>query len=231
MNIVITGVSRGVGEALVQHYCNNPKNHVYGITRHTEALQKWAEYNNIKNLTLHKIDISTPTAKEEITKAIQSISEIDLLINNAGKLSHKPFLEVDVEQALSVFQVNYFGAATVIQACLPKLLQAKQRSHVINIGSMGGFQGTQKFAGLNHYSASKAAISCLTECLAEEFKNENVSFNCIALGAVQTEMLNEAFPGYQAPCNATQAAEFIANVAALPHMINGKVIPMSVSTP
>jgi 3-oxoacyl-[acyl-carrier protein] reductase len=231
MTIVISGVSRGVGEALFKLYASNPDNKVIGITRNTKTLNAWINENGISNAKLFSVDLASESAEEALNKIFDSITGIDLLINNAGKLSNKPFLELSRKEAESVFAVNYFGAIALIKACLPKMLQNKSRAHVINIGSMGGFQGSAKFAGLNNYSASKAAISCLTECLAEEYKSENISFNCIALGAVQTEMLSEAFPGYQAPCNAEQAAEFIDSVAKLAHMINGKVIPMSVSTP
>ena len=89
---------------------------------------------------------------------------------------------------------------------------------------MGGFQGSAKFKGLSYYSASKAAIACLTECLANEFKPYGISVNCLALGSVQTEMLNEAFPGYKAPVDAKQMAGFIAEFALTGHrFFNGKI--------
>jgi NAD(P)-dependent dehydrogenase (short-subunit alcohol dehydrogenase family) len=97
---------------------------------------------------------------------------------------------------------------------------------------MGGFQGSVKFKGLSYYSASKAAISCLTECLANEFSESRISVNCLALGAVQTEMLNEAFPGYKAPVEAHEMAEFISEFALSGHkFFNGKILPVAVGTP
>jgi len=131
-----------------------------------------------------------------------------------------------------VYQVNVFSVITLLQHLFPLLRKSKQKAHVINISSIGGVQGSVKFAGLSAYSSSKAALVCLTECLAEEFKNENIAFNCLALGAVQTEMLNEAFPDYQAPITANQMAEFIAHFSLTAHAyMNGKVIPVSLSTP
>jgi len=97
---------------------------------------------------------------------------------------------------------------------------------------MGGFQGSVKFKGLSYYSASKAAIACLTECLATEFADSGISVNCLALGAVQTEMLNEAFPGYKAPVDSLQMAEYITDFALRGHKVfNGKILPVAMSTP
>ena len=97
---------------------------------------------------------------------------------------------------------------------------------------MGGFQGSSKFPGLSAYSASKAALANLTECLAEELKEKNICANCLALGAVQTEMLETAFPGYVAPVKSREMASFIAYFATRGHQFyNGKILPVSVSTP
>jgi NAD(P)-dependent dehydrogenase (short-subunit alcohol dehydrogenase family) len=108
----------------------------------------------------------------------------------------------------------------------------KHTGHVLNITSMGGVQGTVKFPGLSAYSSSKGALSILTELLAEEFKEKGPAFNALALGAVQTEMLAEAFPGYEAPVSAQQMGDYILNFALTAHQFyNGKVLPISSTTP
>jgi NAD(P)-dependent dehydrogenase (short-subunit alcohol dehydrogenase family) len=118
----------------------------------------------------------------------------------------------------------------MIKNLLP-LLKAGN-AHIVNITSMGGYLGSAKFNGLSHYSASKAALAILTECCAEEYKNDHLSFNALALGSVQTEMLGEAFPGYKAPVNAEEMGEFIANFAINGNrFFNGKVLPVSMSIP
>jgi NAD(P)-dependent dehydrogenase (short-subunit alcohol dehydrogenase family) len=97
---------------------------------------------------------------------------------------------------------------------------------------MGGYQGASKFPGLSAYSSSKGALANLSECLAEEFKEDGIKVNCLALGAVQTEMLEAAFPGFQAPVSPVQMACHILNFAESGHTVyNGKVLPVSVSTP
>jgi len=103
---------------------------------------------------------------------------------------------------------------------------------VVTISSMGGIQGSMKFAGLAAYSSSKGAVITLSELLAEEYKEQGIAFNVLALGAVNTEMLQEAFPGYEAPISAAEMADYIANFALIGNKYhNGKVIQVSSSTP
>lgn len=97
---------------------------------------------------------------------------------------------------------------------------------------MGGIQGSMKFAGLAAYSSSKGALITLTELLAEEYKENGPAFNVLALGAVQTEMLEEAFPGYRAPLSAIEMAEYIRNFSLTgSKYYNGKILQVSNSTP
>jgi len=108
----------------------------------------------------------------------------------------------------------------------------KKDAHVVNISTMGGVQGSVKFPGLSAYSSSKAAVITLTELLAEEYKEKGPSFNVLALGAVQTEMLEEAFPGLEVPLSAKDMAEYIANFSLTGHKFyNGKLLQVSNSTP
>jgi NAD(P)-dependent dehydrogenase (short-subunit alcohol dehydrogenase family) len=82
------------------------------------------------------------------------------------------------------------------------------------------------------YSASKGAVAVLTEAMAEEFKEKQIRVNCLAYGAVQTEMLAEAFPGYKAPLLPDDMAAFVSDFALNGHhFFNGKILPVSLSTP
>ena len=102
----------------------------------------------------------------------------------------------------------------------------------MNVSSMGGIQGSIKFPGLAAYSSSKGAIITLTELLAEEYKENGPAFNVLALGAVQTEMLEEAFPGYEAPISAEKMASYIADFSQNGQQFyNGKIMQVSNSTP
>jgi len=105
-------------------------------------------------------------------------------------------------------------------------------SHIVNISSMGGFQGSMKFPGLSAYSTSKGALAILTECLAEEFKERGIKVNCLALGSSQTEMFEAAFPGMEAGTLAFEMGRYIAEFAQNGHKyFNGKILPVANTTP
>lgn len=236
MNIIVTGASRGIGYELVKLLSTDSKNTVIAISRNGAKLDQLKDeclsQNSSANVMPIVCDLSDKNAIEglvsELTKKIKSVN---VLINNAGALVNKPFETISTADLEYVYNVNVFSVVRLIQGIFP-LLDLEKKSHIVNISSMGGFQGSAKFAGLSAYSSSKAALACLTECLAEEFKEKNIAFNCLALGATQTEMLNEAFPGYKAPLTADKMAAFIADFSLNAHQyINGKIIPVSLSTP
>ena len=154
---------------------------------------------------------------------------VDVLINNAGSLLNKPFSETTVQEFENVYKVNVFGVAEMTKTVLPMM---GQEGHVVTVSSMGGVQGSMKFPGLSAYSSSKGAVITLTELLAEEYKETGPSFNVLALGAVQTEMLEEAFPGYKAPVTALEMAAYIKDFALTGQKLyNGKLLQVSNSTP
>ncbi|MBA3706652.1 MAG: SDR family oxidoreductase [Bacteroidetes bacterium] len=236
MNIVVTGVSRGIGYELVKLLSTDSQNTVLAVSRNVKKLEQLKKECLLANASSKVVpivcDLSDSIAITRLVSVIpQHVSSVNILINNAGTIVNKPFTEISITDLQRVYTVNVFAIVQLIQQLLP-LMSTKQKAHVVNIGSMGGFQGSAKFAGLSVYTSSKAALACLTECLAEEFKDKNIAFNCLALGAAQTEMLNEAFPGYKAPLTAEEMATYIAQFSLTAHQyINGKTIPVSLSTP
>jgi NAD(P)-dependent dehydrogenase (short-subunit alcohol dehydrogenase family) len=233
MNILITGASRGIGFACVKKMLETENHKILALARNIQPLQDFLAKNPqfSQRLCIYEFDITHFQAEEYLQKWEEKFPHLDILINNAGLLINKPFLELTREDWGEMFEVNVFGCAKLIQTLYP-LLKKSQKAHIVNIGSMGGHEGTSKFNGLSAYSASKAALANLTECLAEEWKNEGISANCLMLGAVNTEMLAEAFPGYQAPLNAAEIADFIAHFSLnAHHFLNGKLLPISLSTP
>lgn len=144
-------------------------------------------------------------------------------------LVNRPFADTTIEDIQETISTNYLAPSLLIKALLPHLTSG---AHVVNIASMGGFQGSAKFAGLSAYSAAKGAIAILTECLAEEYKGSGFRFNCLAFGAVNTEMFQQAFPGHTAPLEAADMGKFVADFALnQARYFNGKVIPVSSTTP
>ena len=183
------------------------------------------------NITCLSIDISNENEMQQVEKFIQSAwkNKVDVLINNAGLLVNKPFSQLSPSDFEQVYKVNVFAVAELTRICIPFM---EKGSHVVTISSMGGIQGSMKFAGLAAYSSSKGAVITLSELLAEEYKEQGIAFNVLALGAVNTEMLQEAFPGYNAPLSAKEMADYIFNFALTGNKYyNGKVLQVSSSTP
>jgi NAD(P)-dependent dehydrogenase (short-subunit alcohol dehydrogenase family) len=221
--IVVTGSSKGIGRELALQAAE--KGHrVFALSRNVTSLQATSGVIPLQ------VDLSDTKAVQQAVNEIRATTDtIDVLINNAGILLHKPFLETTSEDFHQVFETNVFGLVSITQALLPFM---KVNSHVVNISSMGGIGGSSKFAGLSAYSSSKGAVSILTELLAEEFKATGPNFNALALGAVQTEMLTQAFPEFKAPIQANEMADYILQFALEGHRyFNGKVLPVSSSTP
>ncbi|MDA7803044.1 SDR family oxidoreductase [Crocinitomix sp.] len=229
-NIVIIGGSRGIGSALCEQLSKHHS--VLVLSRNIVRLEELKSriFQN-DNFAVGQIDLTAVNLKDQLVKIISShFNQVDVLINNAGYLVNKPFMDLTIADMQTTFNTNVFGLVMSCQAIVP--FMEKSGGHIVNIGSMGGFQGSSKFPGLSIYSASKAAVAGFSECLAEELKDKNIQVNCLALGAAQTEMLAEAFPGYEAPLSAAEMAEFIGDFSVNSNKwINGKVIPVSISTP
>ena len=222
-NIIITGAGRGIGRATAL-LAASQGNQVYAISRNIDDLK------GIENIQPFSVDLTNPDAITSFCKELATTGIlIDVLINNAGKLENIPFEETAFDVFESVFKVNVFGLAELTRQLLPMI---NPKGHVVNISSMGGVQGSSKFPGLAAYSSSKGAVITLTELLAEEFKETGPAFNALAFGAVQTEMLEEAFPGYEAPLSAAEMGSYLLNFALTAHQFyNGKVLPVSSGTP
>ena len=167
-------------------------------------------------------DLSSTSDVDMLCRSVTTaVGNIDILINNAGLLINKNFQDTSLDDFTNVYNTNVFGVARLIQICLPFM---KKNGQVINISSIGGVQGSVKFPGLSAYSSSKGALITLTEMLAEEYKELKINFNVLALGAVQTEMLEEAFPGYKAPVSAKEMADYIYDFSTKgSKIINGKI--------
>lgn len=234
-NIIITGASSGIGYQTALHLAKMGGNHIFAIARSSERLLELSEeckkFTNSK-LSFFVFDISNPKI-DDLIKSIEKelvVNEnqkIDILINNAGFLVNKSFVDTMDQDWNQTFETNLFAPARLIRKLIP-LFEKKVGSHIINIGSMGGIQGTEKFSGLAAYSTSKGALNILTECLAMELKEFNISVNAINPGSVQTEMLGIAFPGYIASVNALEMGEYVAHFALHNQkLMNGRLVEVS----
>ena len=234
-NIIITGASSGIGFEAVLDLTANKNNHVIALARSEDKLRKLHEIASSLNpdggkLYPAKFDIVYDDYVGSLVPYIKSkFDSVDILINNAGVLLNKPFLDTSLEEFALVLQTNLLGTVNMIKHVAPFM---KNGSHIVNIGSMGGFQGSSKFSGLSAYSASKGALAVLTECLAEELKPQGIKVNCLALGSAQTEMFEAAFPGVEAGTLAFEMGRYVAEFAENGHKYyNGKVLPVANTTP
>lgn len=222
--IIITGTSRGIGAELVKQFAAEGHT-IISLSRNSNP-----EFANLPNVYYNSVDLSNDASVAAFAIELKNqFKNIDILIHNAGTIINKPFAEISSADFEYVYKVNVFGVATLTKAVLPLM---NNGSHVVTISSMGGIQGSSKFPGLAAYSSSKGAVITLSELLAEEYKEQGVAFNVLALGAVQTEMLQEAFPGYKAPVNPNEMAAYIKNFALQGNQFfNGKVLQVSKTTP
>ena len=221
--IIVTGASRGIGHEIVK-IAEKIGHRVYSISRNIKALKDYSfKYPR-------QVDLANEDSIDKFSSEVKNDGvKVDALINNAGAFLNKPFEKISKKEFEYIFQVNVFGLSSITRKVLPII---DSKGHIVNITSMGGINGAAKFTGLSAYSSSKGAVNILTELLAEEYKEKGPSFNALAFGAVQTEMLEEAFPGLKAPISAKEIADFILDFSLQGHKyFNGKIIPVSSTTP
>jgi NAD(P)-dependent dehydrogenase (short-subunit alcohol dehydrogenase family) len=234
MNIIITGASSGVGFEATLELILSGKHKVIALARSKDKLERLLEIAHGLNPDAEIFALAFDIVHDDYAGLQQFISinfdnRVDVLINNAGVLINKPFSKLLEMDFVEMLQSNFIGHVRMIQNVVHLMPKG---SHILNIGSMGGFQGSAKFAGLSAYSASKAALHNLTECLAFELAEQEIKVNCLALGSAQTEMLEKAFPGYQSPVLAFEMGKYIADFSITGHhFFNGKILPVAVSTP
>jgi NAD(P)-dependent dehydrogenase (short-subunit alcohol dehydrogenase family) len=222
--VIITGTSKGIGNELALQFA--------AAGHQVLCLSRTISQNLIgnANITCLSVDLSDEKQLTEVEIFLKTTwLTVDCLIHNAGVLVNKPFKDTTQTDFETVYKTNVFGVANLTRTALPFL---QNGSHVVSISSMGGVQGSSKFAGLAAYSSSKGALITLTELLAEEFKSKGIAFNVLALGAVNTEMLADAFPGYIAPLSAKEMASYIMQFTLTGNKFyNGKILEVSSSTP
>jgi NAD(P)-dependent dehydrogenase (short-subunit alcohol dehydrogenase family) len=233
MNIILTGASSGIGFEAALELSLNSESKVVAIARSADKLRTLLEIAKGINPDCTLLPVEFDIVNDDYAALLPflqaRLGTVDILINNAGALVNKPFLDTTAEDLANMFESNVLGHFNMIKQVLPFM---KAGGHIVNIGSMGGYQGSVKFPGLAAYSASKSALHTLTECLAQELVDTGIKINCLALGSAQTEMLEAAFPGYESPVLAFEMGKYVADFARTGHkFFNGKVIPVAVTTP
>lgn len=225
---IVTGASRGIGYETCKILARE-KHHVLAVARSQNSLELLQEFDPE---FIHAIptDLTDEASVDALIKTInKNFDGVDILINNAGALINKPFADLSLDDWRSQLDSNLISAVHISRQLLSSF---NDGAHIVNISSMGGYQGSAKFPGLAAYSVSKGALSIFTECLAVELGDQNIKANALCLGAVQTEMLEEAFPGIEAPVNPTEMGHYIADFALHGgRFYNGKILPVALEDP
>lgn len=226
--ILVTGASRGIGYQTALSLAEKGHN-VIATARSKDKLQDLSNSVNKGKIIPVPADLTREDDINKLREVVENVSPLDGLINNAGAVHREAFMDTGIEVFKKLMDVNVYGIVRLTQALKPLL---KEKSHILNISSMSGFQGSLKFGGLSAYGAAKAAVVGLSEVLSAEFSSDGIAVNCLCIGAVQTEMLAEAFPGFDAPVSPEQMGEYIADFIINGHQYyNGKVLPVALNDP
>ena len=236
MNIILTGASSGIGYATALSLAKDGDNNILAVSRSETKLNKLKkEYDTLNSssvLNVFSFDLESDNYNSLVAYSdsffnLSSGEHIDIIINNAGFLINKPILETNTADILKSINVNTNSILKMLHSFMP-YFSKEDITHIVNVGSMGGVQGTEKFPGLSAYSISKAAVNALTESMAVELSEFKIHTNCINPGAVQTEMLQKAFPDFNAPVSAKEFGNYLANFALnSARLMNGRLISVS----
>jgi 3-oxoacyl-[acyl-carrier protein] reductase len=209
---MITGGAKGIGRACAEAFLENGA-WVSLISRNSTELD--AATKTLSKTYPGKVsslsgDISHPeTVTAWFEKTRKELGSPTSLINNAGIFINKSVQEQSLEEWEKVIRINLTGSFLCAQEFFKLGKAASPSRSIVNISSLAGIRGTEKFPGLSSYVASKFGVVGLTEALAVEGKALGIRVNCIAPGAVDTEMLRQAIPGMKAKATPTDIAKIV----------------------
>jgi 3-oxoacyl-[acyl-carrier protein] reductase len=178
----ITGGSRGIGAAAVRLFCQSGYHTAF--TYHNSSGAAIALADETSAIPI-RMDAADPRqAADAVHRALNDLPHIDVLINNAGASGHGPLDAISDGEWRRVIDVNLTGVFYVIKAALPGMISRKSGT-IINVSSIWGITGASCEA---HYSAAKAGVIGLTKALAKELAPSGITVNCVAPGAIDTDM-------------------------------------------
>jgi NAD(P)-dependent dehydrogenase (short-subunit alcohol dehydrogenase family) len=212
--VIITGAGRGVGRATALLFAREGARVVL-FSRTSANLEETAAV--IRQEGGQTLAMAGDVGREEDVRALfqrvqESYGRVDILINCAGIVAVRRFVEMDVATWDAVLNVNLRGTFLCCREAF-QLMVAQQRGVIINLSSLSGVKGVEKFPGLSAYNVSKAGVAGLTEILAVEGKPYNIRVCAVSPGAVDTEMLRQAAPHLKAGMTPEELAEILLFMA------------------
>ena len=187
--VLITGASIGLGYKIAQAFLEKGSNVVLNSSNEKKLREAAEKLNNASKVAFVTGDIGRKeTSQKMVTLAIKRFGSVNVLVNNAGMFSPKPFLEVDEDELDKFLNINLKGTYFASQAVIAQMLKQGQGGAIINIGTVlvdhaiGGFPVTAAMT-------SKGAIHTLTKQLAAEFGKNNIRVNTIAPGIIRTSII------------------------------------------
>jgi len=189
---LITGTSRGIGRAIAERFAEEGAI-VYANARQSGSIDEWSKDCALKNQTMVfpvYFDVTDfNSAKQSVLQIIREQQRIDVLINNAGIVTHELIGMIKLESLRNMFEVNVVAAIHLIQL-VSRVMSRQKHGSIINISSIVGVEGVK---GQLAYAATKGAVISLTKSAAKEFSAQNIRVNSIAPGMVDTDMCNAVF--------------------------------------
>jgi len=209
---IVTGASSGIGRAAAELLA--ARGALVAIFSRSggklaEIAARWPQ-----NMLPVPGDVADLSAIEKLFADTESrFGECEILVNNAGMVEPKPLVEATLEEWERAFAVNVRGAFLTSRRALPSMI-ARRRGAIVNVASISGVPGPQKFPGFTAYCASKAAVIGLTDALAAEVGGSGVRVNAVSPGSVDTPMWAEVSGGAKADMTPEEIAETILFLAS-----------------
>jgi NAD(P)-dependent dehydrogenase (short-subunit alcohol dehydrogenase family) len=218
---VVTGASSGIGRRTAERLADSGA-FVVAFARDSEALRS-VGLSNPSHIETAAGDVADEGDVGRLFELTETrFGDCDLLINCAGSIVPKLLHEMTAAEWDRHFDVNVRGTFLTSRRAVPSMI-ARRSGSIINIASISGVEGPQKFPGFSAYCASKAAVISLTEVLAVELKAYGIRVNCISPGSVDTPMLRRAHESLtpdMTPDEIVNAILFVASAASRP--MNGQ---------
>jgi NAD(P)-dependent dehydrogenase (short-subunit alcohol dehydrogenase family) len=209
---VVTGASSGIGRATAELFAARGAK-VALLARSAAKLEKLVAKHEGRVLAVAG-DVADLADVERLFSMTETrFGKCDVLVNNAGMIDVGPLVDTTLEQWQRMFDVNVHGVFLTCRRALPSMI-ARRNGAIVNVASISGVPGPDKFPGWVSYCASKGAVISMTESLAVEVKDSGVRVNAISPGSVDTPMWAEASGGAPASMTPEEIGEMILFLAS-----------------